>query len=170
MADLPFFRVTAVNKLLKFCGTDYFGPILYEQNGSQCKAWGLLFTCLCTRCMHVEVATELYLNNFMLAFSRFINLRGLVDSLFSDNRKSFCAAEKELPLLLDSTEFHNSLRKRAINWVRIPSYLSSQAGSCKLMVKLIKTALSLVLREARRLSSLIELQTFVSDAIRIVND
>ena len=38
------------------------------------------------------------------------------------------------------------------------------------MVKLIKIALSQVLGEARRLPSRIELQTFVSDAIRIVND
>ena len=38
------------------------------------------------------------------------------------------------------------------------------------MVKLIKTALSQVLGEGRRLHSLIELQTFISDAIRIVND
>ena len=38
------------------------------------------------------------------------------------------------------------------------------------MVKLIKTALSQVLGEARRLPSLVELHTFVSDAMRIVND
>ena len=30
MADLPSFRVTALNKPFKFCGTDYFGPILYR--------------------------------------------------------------------------------------------------------------------------------------------
>ena len=46
MADLPSFRVTAVNKPFKFCGTDYFGPILYKRNRSPCKAWSLLFTCL----------------------------------------------------------------------------------------------------------------------------
>ena len=38
MADLPSFRVTAVNKPFKFCGTDYFGPILYKQNRNQRKA------------------------------------------------------------------------------------------------------------------------------------
>ena len=38
------------------------------------------------------------------------------------------------------------------------------------MVKLIKKALTQVMGEARRTPSLIELQTFVSDAIRIVND
>jgi len=38
------------------------------------------------------------------------------------------------------------------------------------MVKLFKNALSWVVGEARRKPSLIELQTFVSDALRIVND
>ena len=80
------------------------------------------------------------------------------------------AAEKQLPLVFVSTKFHNSLRKRAINWVRIPTYSPSKAGSWESMVKLIKTALTQVLGEARRLPSLIELQTFVSDAIRIVHD
>ena len=61
MADLPSFRVTAVNKPFKFCGTDYFGPILFKQNRSHCKAWGLLFTCLWTPCMHVEAVTGLVL-------------------------------------------------------------------------------------------------------------
>ena len=107
MPDLPSFRVTAVNKPFKFCETEYFGPILYKQNRSQCKAWSLLFTCMCTRCVHVEVVTVLDRNNFIPAFSRFTNLRGPVDTFFFDNGKSFCAAEKQLPFLLDSTEFHN---------------------------------------------------------------
>ena len=38
------------------------------------------------------------------------------------------------------------------------------------MVKLFKTALSRVIGDARRKLSLIELQTFVSDAVQIVND
>ena len=170
MSDLPSFRVTAANKPFKFCGTDYFGPFLYKQNRSLCKAWGILFTCLCTRCVHVEIVTSMDLNNFILAFSRFTNLRGPVDTFFSDNGKTFCAAEKELPRIIDSTEFHNSLRYRGINWVRIPPYAASQAGSWESMVKLIKRALVQVMGEARRKPSLIELQTYVSDAIRIVND
>ena len=170
MSDLPSFRVTAANKPFKFCGTDYFGPFLYKQNRSFCKAWGILFTCLCTRCVHVEIVTSMDLNNFILAFSRFTNLRGPVDTFFSDNGKTFCAAEKELPQIIDSTEFHNSLRRCGINWVRIPAYAASQAGSWESMVKLIKRALVRVMGEARRKPSLIELQTFVSDAIRIVND
>ena len=38
------------------------------------------------------------------------------------------------------------------------------------MVKLFKTALNKVLSDTRRMPTLIELQTFTSDAVRIVND
>ena len=129
MADLPACRVTATNKPFKICGVDYCGPFTFRQNRSVCKAWGLLFTCLCTRCIHVELVTGLDLDNFLLAFSRFTNLRGAVDTFMSDNGSTFSAAADRLPSLLDSTGFKNSLRKRGINWVKIPPYAPSQGGS-----------------------------------------
>ena len=143
---------------------------MYRQNQSDCKAWGLLFTCLSTRCLHVEIVTRL-LNEFLLAFSRFTNLRGSVDTIYSDNGSTFCAAADVLPKLLGSTEFNNAARKRGINWVRIPPYARSQlGGSWEAMVKLFKTALCQVIGRARRKPTLIELQTYASDAARIVND
>ena len=117
MADLPACRVTVCNKPFKFCGIDYLGPYLFRQNRSECKAWGLLFTCPCTRCLHVELVTSLDLDSFLLAFSRFTNLSGAVDTIFSDNASTFCAAPDKFPNRLGSTEFCNSLRKSTINWV-----------------------------------------------------
>ena len=119
MADLPECRVTATNKPFKFCGVDYLGPFTFFQNRRDCKAWRLLFTCLCTRCIHVELVTCLDLNNFLLAFSRFVNLREAVDTMYFNNGSTFHAAASVLPSLLSSTEFHNSLRKRNISWVNI---------------------------------------------------
>ena len=170
MSDLPAFRVAATNKPFWYCGVDYLGPFYFRQNRSDCKAWGLLFTCLCTRCIHVEMVTSLDLNSFLLAFSRFMNLRGPVDTMFSDNGSTFKAAASQLPLLLASTELHNSLRKRGINWKFSPPYSPSQGGCWEIMVKLFKKALNHVLEGIRRKPSLIELQTFTSDAVRIVND
>ena len=123
-----------------------------------------------TRCLHVEIVTGLDLNNFLLAFSRFTNLRGHVETIYSDNGSTFCAAADVLPKLLDSPEFINSTRKRGINWVRIPPYAPSQGGSWESMVKLFKNALCQVVGRARRKPTLIELQTFTLDAVRIVND
>ena len=53
MADLEC-RVTATEKPFKYCGVDYLGPFIYRQFRSDCKAWVILFTCLCTRCIDVD--------------------------------------------------------------------------------------------------------------------
>ena len=108
MADLPECRVTATEKPFKYCGVDYLGPFTYRQFRSDCKTYGILFTCLCTRCIHVEIVTSLDLNSLLLAFSRFTNLRGAVDTMYSDNGSTFVAAADILPTLLSSTDFHNS--------------------------------------------------------------
>ena len=108
MADLPECRVTATEKPFKYCGVDYLGPFTYRQFRSDCKTWGILFTCLCTRCIHVEIVTSLDLNSFLLAFSRFTNLRGAVDTMYSVSGSTFVAAADILPTLLSSTDFHNS--------------------------------------------------------------
>ena len=170
LSDLSSFRVTRANKPFQTCGTDFLRPIMYRQGRSDCKALGLLFTCLSTRCLHVEIVTGLDLNNFLLPFSRFTNLRGSVETIYSDNGSTFCAVADMLPSLLGSCEFTNSLRKKGTNWVRIPPYAPSQGGSWEIMVKLFKTALRQVVGHARRLPTLIELQTFTLDAVRIVND
>ena len=140
MADLPECRVIATNKPFKFCGVDYLGPFTFLQNRSDCKAWGHLFTCLCTRCIHVDLVTGIDLNNFFLAFSRFVNLRGAVDTMYSNNGSTFHAAASVLPSLLSSTEFYNSLHKRNISWVNIPPYVPSQGGAWESMVKIFKTS------------------------------
>ena len=110
------------------------------------------------------------LNSFLLAFTRFTNLRVSVETIYSDNASTFCAASDQLPKLLSSTEFHNALRKSKINWIKIPPYAPSQGGVYEVMVKLFKTALFRVLDNTRRMPIRIELQTYFTDAVRIVND
>ena len=171
LSDLPSFCVTKVYKPFQICGVDFLRPpLLYRLGRSECKSWGLLFSCLSTRCLHVEIVTGLDLSNFLLAFSRFINLRGRAETIYSDNGSTFCAAVKVLPNIFCSVEFNNSLRKQGINWIKIPPYAPSQVGAWESMVKLFKTMLHKVMDDARRLPILIELQTFTVETIRIVND
>ena len=170
LSDLPFFRVTKANKPFQICGVDFLEALLYRHGQSECKSRGLLFSCLSTRCLHVEIVNGLDLNNFLLAFSRFINLRGSVATIHSDNGGTFCAAAKVLPKILCSVEFTNSLRKQGINWINISSYASSQGGAWESMATFFKTTLYKVMNSARRLPTLIELKPFTVDAVRIVND
>ena len=82
------------------------------------------------RSVHVEVVTSLSLKDFLLAFSRFNDVRGKVEIIFSDNGSSFQAASKALPDLLKSRELRNSLREKGIRWEFIPPYAPAQGGSC----------------------------------------
>ena len=170
MADLPACRVTATNKSFKYCGVDYFGPYFYRQNRSNCKCWGLLFTCFCIRYIRVKIVTSLDWNEFLLAFSRYTNLRVAVDTVIQIMARAFRATADRPSSLLRSTEFCNSLRKHNISWVKIPPYSPSQGGSWESMVKLFKYAFNRVFEQSLRKPSHIKIQTFTSDAVRIVND
>ena len=146
------------------------GPVRYRQYRSECKAWGFLFVCLCARCIHVELVTSLDLNSFLLAITRFTNLHGAVDTIYLDNASTFCAASDQLAKFHSSTEFHNATRKPYITWRKIPPNASSRRSSYENLIKLFKTALHRVSHNARRMPFLVELQTFFSDAVPIVND
>ena len=129
MADLPVKRTTAGHKAFAVCGLDYFGHVNYVEGRSTKKAWDLLFTCMSSRSVQVEVVTSLSLKDFLLAFSRFNDVWEKVEVIFSDNGSSFPAASKALPDLLKPHELRNLLRKKGIRWEFIPPYASAQGGS-----------------------------------------
>ena len=57
------------------------------------------------------------------------HLRLAVDTNYSGNGSTFCAAVDRLPNLFSFTEFQNSLRKNNIHWIKIPPYAPGQGGS-----------------------------------------
>ena len=128
MADLPADRISVSHKPFAVCGLDYFVHINYVEGRSTKKAWGLLFTCMASRAVHVEIVTSLSLKDFLLAFSRFNNVRERVEVIYSDNGSTFQAASKALPKLLHSTQLRNSLRGKEIRWEFIPPYAPAQGG------------------------------------------
>ena len=66
--------------------------------------------------IHVELVTSLSLDDFLLAFTRFTYLRGQVNTIYSDNASTFQAGSKKLPDLIETKDFHISLRRKGINW------------------------------------------------------
>ena len=69
MSDLPQSHITANKKSFFYCGLDYFGPMTFVEGRSHRKAWGLLFTCMSSRAVHVELVISLTLSEFILAFT-----------------------------------------------------------------------------------------------------
>ena len=169
MSDLPQSRTEAHTKPFYNCGMDYFGPLTFVEGRSHKKAWGLLFTCMSSRAIHVELVTSLSLSDFLLAFTRMCDLRGPVGNIYSDNGSTFQAASKKLPELFYSREFQNSLRKKGIDWEFIPPYAPAQGGAWEAMVKQVKTMLFRTLEKSTRKPNFVELLTYIGSAVRIVN-
>lgn len=53
MSDLPVERVEP-SPPFTYCGMDWFGPFVTTEGRKQNKRYGLLFTCFCSRAIHIE--------------------------------------------------------------------------------------------------------------------
>lgn len=102
MGNLPLARTQMVTKPFLHTGTDLAGPIqLKMSNLRGCKTqkgYIVIFICLSTRAVHIEVVTDLSAEAFIAAFKRLIGRRGNVATLYSDNGTNFVGASKILEL------------------------------------------------------------------------
>lgn len=96
MADLPAARITPDKPPFTNTGIDYFGPFLVKLKRSLVKRYGVIFTCLAVRAVHIEVASSLETDTFILALRRFIARRGQVKGIYSDNGTNLAGGEREL--------------------------------------------------------------------------
>ena len=102
MADLPLARDTSDQPPFTCVGVDYFGPFLVRQKRSQVKRYGVIFTCLALRAVHLEISRSLDTDSFILALRHFIAQRGQVKEICSDNGTNFVAGKKELCVIIES--------------------------------------------------------------------
>lgn len=108
MADLPKDRL-AFSPAFIFVGVDTFGPwevVHRRTRGGQAKhkRWALLFTCLVTRGIHIELIEELSSSSFINALRRFTAIRGPVQQFRSDRGTNFVGAIQDLSILAKFTE------------------------------------------------------------------
>jgi len=96
MAPLPSTRVTPDDPPFAITGVDYFGPFEVVIFRRKVKRYGVIFTCLNTRAVHLEVAASLTADSFIMAFRRFTAVRGQVSICYSDNGTNLVTGEKEL--------------------------------------------------------------------------
>ena len=68
---------------------DYFGALNVKKGRAVVKRWGALFTCLNSRAVHLELASSLESDDFIIVLRRFINRRGPPKFMYSDNGTNF---------------------------------------------------------------------------------
>ncbi len=115
MAPLPAFWSEPTGFPFRHCVLDYFGPFVVKVSRSTAKRFG----CVQTRAVHIEMASDLSSDAFLMALTRFVSRRGLPEVIYSVNGTNLVGAERELRRLinsLDQTKIQDGLFTRAIDW------------------------------------------------------
>lgn len=150
MADLPKARILPDLPPFTNTGVDYFGPVEVRRGRSTCKRYGVIFTCMASRAVHLEVAVSLGTDACINALRRFISRRGQVEHLTSDNGTNFIGANRELKealKALDQDRIQGVMAQIGIHWSFNPPAGSHHGGVWERMIRLVRRVLSSVLHQ-----------------------
>jgi hypothetical protein len=149
MAPLPACRVTPFHPPFSNVGVDYFGPMHVPVKRSTEKRYGVLYTCLATRAVHLELVNTQDTDSCLMAWRRFVALRGSPNNVWSDNGTNLTACEKELKQglarIVNEGRLVAEMADKGINWQFSPPSAPHFGGSWESLVKSAKSALKVVL-------------------------
>ncbi|XP_061191617.1 uncharacterized protein LOC133199804 [Saccostrea echinata] len=177
MADLPPDRVTS-GPPFSSVGVDVFGPwpvVARRTRGglSHSKRWAVLFTCMKTRAIHIEIIEEMSSSSFINALRRFISIRGPLKEIRSDRGTNFLGALDDIKAEAVYTEkgpIHNYLLENRITWTFNPPHASHQGGTWERMIGVSRKILNSMLLNANTKQLTHEvLCTFMCEVCAIVN-
>ena len=151
MAELPPDRVQ-ISAPFTYCGTDYFGPFIVKEGRKELKRYGVIFTCMASRAVHLEVANSLSTDSFINALRRFVSLRGPIRVLRSDQGTNFIGAKTELSdslKNLDTDRVKQFLLKHGCDFeFRMnPPSSSHMGGAWERLIRSVRSILSVLLAQ-----------------------
>ena len=138
-------RVTGDKPDFNSTGFDCFGPFDAERGRKHEKRYGLIFICLASKAIHLEVLYSLSTDSFINGLRRFICRRGTVSSLLSDNGTNFRGAQRELKSALQEwncIETKNWLKQRYIECNFNPPSASHFGGIWERQIRSVRKELN----------------------------
>jgi hypothetical protein len=150
-APLPSDRVKP-SRAFAVTGIDFAGPLYIKVGSETHKAYITLFTCATTRAIHLELCTDMSTNKFLMALQRFVGRCGIPHTIYTDNARTFHAANFELSALwkqLSASITHQFLAHSGITWKFIAPRAAWWGGWWERMVGSMKRCLRRVLGQSR---------------------
>ncbi|XP_071493377.1 uncharacterized protein [Diadema antillarum] len=170
MADLPKDRVMPDKPPFTHVGVDYFGPVEVKRGRSMVKRYGVMFTCLTIRAVHIEKADSLDTDSCIAAIRRFQARRGAIKEMRSDNGTNFVGAERELRQAIESwnlDQLNNALLQRNIQWTFNPPGGSHHGGVWERQIRTVRQLLFSLTKQ--QVMSDESLQTLFCEVESIIN-
>ncbi|XP_063358825.1 uncharacterized protein LOC134648265 [Cydia amplana] len=164
--DIPDVRLEHHKRPFTNTGLDYFGPVEVTIGRRREKRWIALFTCMTTRAVHLEIVASLSANSAIMSIRRFTARRGLPNKILSDNGTSFVGANRQLCEFY-SDAVQDFAANKHIEWCFIPPASPFMGGCWERLVKTVKTALLVTLKERAPREEL--LHTLLLEAEALVN-
>ena len=97
-----------------------FGPFIIKQGRKELKWYVALFTCFASSAIHLESTSTLDTDSFIMALRRFINRRGYVRQIRSDNGSNYVGANAEFKKAIkemDQEKINDFLLRNNIDWM-----------------------------------------------------
>ena len=153
---------------------DLFGP--YRVRGevnkrSTGKAYGVLFTDLVMRAVHIEAVFGYDVNSFLLALSRFASVRGWPAKIYSDPGSQLVGVDRELKdawLKIDHTALTSKCSEKGLQWIFGPADSPWHQGAVESLVKAAKRSIHFAVHNQRL--SPTELLTVFAEVSNLLNE
>lgn len=148
MGQLPKCRVDRTLRPFSKSGVDFFGPFDVLVNRKHQKRYGVLFTCMTIRAIHLEIAEDLSSSTFIHILRQFSARRGFPDELYSDNGTNFRKADKDLKQAfknLESEELTQFCLTNNCKWFFNPPSAPHMGGSWERLIQSVKKHLKIVM-------------------------
>ncbi|KAL3968170.1 collagen beta-1,O-galactosyltransferase [Sarotherodon galilaeus] len=176
MSDLPQERLST-SPPFTYTGVDIFGPwavIARRTRGgiAQSQRWAVLFTCMSTCAVHIEVIESLDTSSFINSLRRFFAIRGPSEHLYSDCGTNFVGACKELEFqkIVSKSEVQRYTNNRGCTWHFNPPHFSHMGGAWERMIGVARRILDSMLMHTPSSSLTHEvLCTLMAEVTAIIN-
>ena len=174
MSDLPEDSLEPTPSFT-YCAVNYFGPFIIKDGRKELKRYGVLFTCMASRAVHIETANSLKTDAFINALRRFICRRGPFRQLRSDQGANFVGARTELAQVLaemDQEKIRTKLLEEQCDCIsfkmNVPA-ASHMGGVWERQIRSARNVLSSLLQKNGKQLDAESLRTLMCEAEAIVN-
>lgn len=153
---------------------DLFGPFKIRDQVKERtigKCYGVLFNCMSTRAVHIDLVDDYSTEAFLLALRRFTSLRGYPAKLYSDNGPQLVAASEELQNMTKKwnlKELETFGVNEGLKWEFTSADAPWQNGISEALIKSIKRAITTAIGQS--VMTFPELQTVLYEVSNLVNE
>lgn len=147
---MPAARLTHNHRPFTCTGVDLFGPMDITVGRRHEKRYGVLFTCLTVRAIHIELVPTLTTDSMMMALRRMAARRGWPKHLYSDRGSNLKGSNNKINKCkteIDETVLKQYGVNNEMEWHFISPRSPHMGGAWERLICSVKTALKVVLKE-----------------------